>query len=63
MLAPAHARVAAAGWSNVQLFATPAQALRLPEPVDALLFHYTHDILRSAVAVRLCSLAPVRVLR
>ena len=51
MQARAGARVAAAGWSNVLLFETPAQALRLPEPVDALLFHYTHDILRSASAV------------
>lgn len=51
MLARARARVAAAGWSNVLLFETPAQALLLPRPVDALLFHYTHDILRSASAI------------
>ncbi len=51
MLAQARERVAAAGWANVQIFETPAQALRLPAPVDALLFHYTHDILRSAAAV------------
>ena len=51
MYAGACARVAAAGWGNVLLYETPAQALRLPEPVDALFFHYTHDILRSAPAV------------
>jgi demethylmenaquinone methyltransferase/2-methoxy-6-polyprenyl-1,4-benzoquinol methylase len=51
MLAIARARVAAAGWSNVQLYETPAQALQLPEPVDALFFHYTHDILRSPTAL------------
>ena len=51
MHARACARVAAAAWNNVQLYETPAQGLRLPEPVDALLFHYTHDILRSASAV------------
>ena len=28
-----------------------AQHLSLPEPVDALLFHYTHDVLRSPAAL------------
>lgn len=51
MLALARDRVAAAGWANVQLFETPAQFLHLPEQVDALLFHYTHDILRSPAAL------------
>jgi demethylmenaquinone methyltransferase/2-methoxy-6-polyprenyl-1,4-benzoquinol methylase len=51
MLAQACARVAAAGWHNVTLFASAAQDLTLPQPVDALLFHYTHDILRSAGAL------------
>lgn len=49
MLAQARAR--AAGWRNVALLHAPAQALVLPEPVDALLFHYTHDILRSPSAL------------
>jgi demethylmenaquinone methyltransferase/2-methoxy-6-polyprenyl-1,4-benzoquinol methylase len=52
MLAQARARVAAAGRGNVQLYEVPAQALALPAPVDALFFHYTHDILRSPSAVR-----------
>lgn len=51
MLAQARERVRAAGWANVRLFETPAHALSLPEPVDALLFHYTHDILRSTSAI------------
>jgi SAM-dependent methyltransferase len=51
MLALARQRVAAAGWRNVHLFEVPAHELGLPEPVDALLFHYTHDILRSPMAV------------
>ncbi len=51
MLVQARARVAQAGWRNVTLFETPAQALRLPQPIDALLFHYTHDILRSDAAL------------
>jgi ubiquinone/menaquinone biosynthesis C-methylase UbiE len=52
MLTHARRRVSEAGWSHVELFEAPLQALRLPEPVDALLLHYTHDILRSPVAVR-----------
>lgn len=51
MLAQARARVAASGWPQVQLLQCAAQDLALPEPVDALLFHYTHDILRSPGAL------------
>jgi ubiquinone/menaquinone biosynthesis C-methylase UbiE len=51
MLVQARARVAAEGWRNVSLFQTAAQHLALPDPVDALLFHYTHDILRSPAAL------------
>lgn len=51
MLAQAHRRVAEAGWDNVELFETSAQDLQLPDRVDALLFHYTHDILRSHTAI------------
>ncbi|HRZ01478.1 MAG TPA: methyltransferase domain-containing protein [Burkholderiaceae bacterium] len=51
MIAQARARAAAAGWTNVHLFEASAQTLALGEPVDALLFHYTHDILRSPQAL------------
>lgn len=51
MLVQARARVARAGWHNVTLLHTAAQALALAEPVDAVLFHYTHDILRSRDAL------------
>jgi ubiquinone/menaquinone biosynthesis C-methylase UbiE len=51
MLARAHERVIRAGWHNVTLIESAAQALVLPQPVDALLFHYTHDILRSTAAL------------
>jgi arsenite methyltransferase len=51
MLRQARDRVATAGWRNVHLYETPAQGLVLPAPVDALLFHYTHDVLRSPSAV------------
>ena len=54
----ASARIADRGWRNVTVTLTAAQHARLPEPVDAILFHYTHDILRSPAAVRhLLSLA------
>jgi len=58
MIAQARERVARAGWSNVHVVQVAAQELALPEPVDALLFHYTHDILRSPAALgRLLALA------
>jgi hypothetical protein len=50
--------VVTAGWANVQLLEAPAQDLDLPEPVDAMLLHYTHDIMRSPAALaRLLALA------
>ncbi|MFM1879773.1 MAG: hypothetical protein RLZZ344_7 [Pseudomonadota bacterium] len=51
MLAYAHRRVVEANWKNVAVFECSAQSLRLPEAVDAFLFHYTHDILRSPTAI------------
>ena len=51
MLTQAQARVAAAGWRNVTLIQAAAQEITLPQPVDALFFHYTHDILRSPTAL------------
>lgn len=47
MLRQAEKRVAEAGWNNVVVLECAAQDLELPEPVDAFLFHYAHDILRS----------------
>ncbi len=51
MLAQAQHRSADAGWHNVTVLQSAAQEIALPESVDALLFHYTHDILRSAAAL------------
>jgi demethylmenaquinone methyltransferase/2-methoxy-6-polyprenyl-1,4-benzoquinol methylase len=51
MLAQARALAERAGWRNVHLSEQPAHCCALPEPVDALLFHYTHDILRSPRAI------------
>jgi demethylmenaquinone methyltransferase/2-methoxy-6-polyprenyl-1,4-benzoquinol methylase len=58
MAARALQRVAAHRWDNVAVVQGAAQRLVLPEPVDAMLFHYTHDVVRSRAAVRhLLSLA------
>lgn len=51
MLAIAERRRIESGWGNVMLIQCAAQELSLPEPVDALLFHYAHDVLRSPVAL------------
>ncbi|MBL8376670.1 MAG: methyltransferase domain-containing protein [Burkholderiales bacterium] len=51
MLERARAKVAAAGWQNVEVHHAFAQGMTSAEQFDALLFHYTHDILRSEVAL------------
>lgn len=51
MLAAARARVAAAGWKSVALIEAAAEDARLPHPVDALLFSFAHDVLRSPAAL------------
>jgi acyl dehydratase/ubiquinone/menaquinone biosynthesis C-methylase UbiE len=51
MLAGARARVEAAGWANVTLLEASAEEATLPGPVDAVLFAFTHDILRSPKAL------------
>jgi ubiquinone/menaquinone biosynthesis C-methylase UbiE len=47
MLALAERRVAAHGWENVTLIGASAEAANIPMSLDAILFHYTHDVLRS----------------
>lgn len=47
MLAIASARVRQHGWGNVQLLQAPGQQVVLPGVPDALLFSYTHDMLRA----------------
>ncbi|MFN0160661.1 MAG: class I SAM-dependent methyltransferase [Burkholderiales bacterium] len=51
MLERARDKVSAAGWENVELHHAFAQGISSAEPFDALLFHYTHDVLRSEVAL------------
>lgn len=51
MMARARARVAAAGWANVDLVEAPVEAAALQGAFDAVLFHYTHDVLQSPQAL------------
>lgn len=52
MMAQARARVEAAGWRNVQLIEAALEDARWSPPADAVLFNYTHDLLRSPAALR-----------
>lgn len=51
MFEQAQARVEGHGWRNVWHVNAPAETVQLPEPVDAVLFNYVHDITRSPRAV------------
>ena len=56
MLRQAQARVERSGWRNVTLIEAPAEEARLCPAgapcFDAILFHYTHDVLQSPAALR-----------
>lgn len=52
MIERARERVAQGRWSNVTLVCSPAETARIPgRHADAVLFHFTHDILRRPEAV------------
>ena len=51
MLGNARARVEAAGWENVTLLEARAEDAVVPGPVDAVLFAFTHDVVRSPKAL------------
>jgi arsenite methyltransferase len=51
MFEQARDRVDAEGWPNVWHTLGSAEQVRLPEPADAVLFNYVHDITRSRQAV------------
>ncbi|MGH9038612.1 MAG: class I SAM-dependent methyltransferase [Acidimicrobiia bacterium] len=51
MLERAQARVAGAGWANVDLILGSTEDVDLPDRLDAALFCFTHDILRVPAAV------------
>jgi arsenite methyltransferase len=47
----AHQRVQQHGWSNVWHTCASAESVQLPQPADAVLFNYVHDVSRSPQAV------------
>jgi ubiquinone/menaquinone biosynthesis C-methylase UbiE len=51
MLAIARGRAASAGGAPVELIHAAAQDVRLPVPAEAILFSYTHDVMRSRAAL------------
>ena len=51
MLARARERVRAAGWTNVTLLEASAEEATIPVEADAVLFAFTHDVLRSREAL------------
>ena len=51
MMALARRRTEAAGWRNATLIEAPVEAADVPIPFDAVLFHFTHDVLQSPPAL------------
>ena len=51
MMALARQRVQAAGWQNVTLIEAQVEKANIPTPLDAVLFHFTHDVLQSREAL------------
>ena len=51
MLDLARRRVATEGWTNVTLVEAAMEDAAIPGPIDAVLFNFTHDVLRSAPAL------------
>ena len=51
MMALAHERARREQWRNVTLVPASALDAQLPEPTDAVLFHFTHDVMRDAAAL------------
>lgn len=51
MLAIASRKATQMQWTNVSLQHGFAEAVRFERPLDAILFHYTHDILQSQAAI------------
>ena len=51
MFAHAQARAAAGGWPNLWHACESAETVVLPQPADAVLFNYVHDITRTPAAL------------
>ena len=52
MMAVALRRVAEGGWKNVTLIEASADCVEIAMPYDAVLFHFTHDVMQSDVALQ-----------
>jgi ubiquinone/menaquinone biosynthesis C-methylase UbiE len=52
MIALARRRVAASDWNNVTLLESPVEAAEISGSVDAVLLHFTHDVMRSPRALK-----------
>ncbi len=51
MFEQARARAERHAWPNLWHACAPAETVTLPQPADAVLFNYTHDILRTPAAL------------
>jgi len=51
MMTLSRQRVRAAGWANVELIEAEMERAVLPDGIDAILFHYVHDVLQSEAAL------------
>lgn len=51
MMHQARRRIADAGWQNVKLIEASLEAADIPGPLDAILFNFTHDVMRSPQAL------------
>jgi demethylmenaquinone methyltransferase/2-methoxy-6-polyprenyl-1,4-benzoquinol methylase len=52
MINLARQRVTEAGWQNVALLESSIESADVPAPLDAVLFHFTHDVMRSPAALK-----------
>ena len=52
MMSLARQRVTEAGWKNITLLESSIESADIPGPLDAVLFNFTHDILRSPPALK-----------
>ena len=51
MIELARRRIAEAGWDNVELLQSAIESVDITGSFDAVLFHFTHDVLRSPAAL------------
>ena len=51
MLGKARVRVESAGWNNVTLIESAIEAAEIPVQADAVIFYFTHDVMRSPEAI------------